>query len=75
MKTLRVIFECIRLYFVYKKLNRQGFVNTNYGLIALLSIGLRHKESIYNNVLEPFRLNKKKEEFNEKKQSEKKTVC
>lgn len=72
MEILRVIYECIKLYFVYKELNKKGFIKTDYSLISLIKTGLRHKDTFYS-ILEP--LNKKKEEFNEKKQSEEETVC
>lgn len=72
MKNLRIIYECIKLYFVYKELKKKGFMSTNYSLSDLLITGLKHKETFYNTLDS---IDKEKEELNEKKQSEETTVC
>lgn len=47
MKYLKIIYQCINVYFVYKKLNRKGLLRTEYSLANILTTGLKHTEELY----------------------------
>lgn len=64
MKFLKIIYQCINVYFVYKKLNKKGLLRTEYSLANILTVGLKHTEELYAIMNQ-----KNEEESDEKKQS------
>lgn len=64
MKYLKIIYQCIKIYFVYRELNKKGLLRTEYSLVNILTTGLKHTEELY-----AIASYENEEESDEKKQS------